>query len=137
MAMTVAIPMTTPRMVSPERSLLTRSWSTAISQPSRIEWKAMLFRAQCFDRVEARGAVRRIDAEHDAHADVEAERHRHRPGRHAGGQGGSDLGQGGGRAPGEEPRDGAQQGQDGRHGEELAPDVAARGRAGPEVADGA
>src|SRR5881275_680980 len=127
MAMTVAIPMTTPRMVSPERSLLTRSWSTAISQPSRMEWKAMLLRAQRFDRVEARGPVRRIDAEHDAHADPEAERHRHRPGRHTGGQGGGDLDQGGERAPGEEPRDAAQQGQDGRLREELAPDVAPRG----------
>src|SRR2546426_8574597 len=87
MAMTVAIPMTTPRMVSPERSLLTRSWSTAISQPSRMEWSAMLLGAQRFDRVEARRAVRGVDAEHDTHADTEAERHGHRPPRHAGGQG--------------------------------------------------
>src|SRR5437762_14343662 len=83
-AMTVAIPITTPRMVSPERSLLTRSWSTAISQPSRNEWNAMLLGAQRFDRVEARSPVGRVDPEHDPHADTEAERHRHRPGRHAG-----------------------------------------------------
>src|SRR6266702_1282506 len=127
MAMTVAIPMTTPRMVSPERSLLTRSWSTAISQPSRIEWNAMLLGAQRFDRVEARRAVRRVNAEYDPHADAESQRHRHRPGRHAGGQGGRHLDQGGERAPREQSGDAAQQGQDGRLGEELAPHVAPRG----------
>src|SRR3989454_12557307 len=93
MAMTVAIPMTTPRMVSPERSLLTRSWSPAISQPSRREWRAMLLGAQRFDRVEARRAVRGVDAEHDAHADAEAQRHGYRPRRHASGQGGRELDQ--------------------------------------------
>src|SRR5256886_5793077 len=61
MAMTVAIPMTTPRMVSPERSLLARSWSTAISQPSRMEWRVMLFRAQRVDRIEACRPVRGVD----------------------------------------------------------------------------
>src|SRR5438034_5754129 len=93
MAMTVAIPMTTPRMVSPERSLLTRSWSTAISQPSRMEWRAMLFGAQRLDRVETRRAVRGIDAEHDAHAEAEAECQGHRPPGHAGRQGGRELDQ--------------------------------------------
>src|SRR5437773_12297654 len=87
MAMTVAIPMTTPRMVSPERSLLARSWSTAISQPSRMEWRAMLFGAQRLDRIEACRPVRGVDAEHHAHADAEAERHGDRPPCHAGGQG--------------------------------------------------
>src|SRR5436190_1403383 len=37
-AMTVAMPMTTPRTVRPERSLLTRSCSNAMRQPSRTEW---------------------------------------------------------------------------------------------------
>src|SRR2546428_493107 len=101
MAITVAIPMTTPRMVSPERSLLTLSWSTAISQPSRMEWKAMLLGAQRLDRVEARRPVRGVDAEHDAYADAEAERHGHRPGGHAGGKGRCDLDQRGQRAAGE------------------------------------
>ncbi|OLC10819.1 MAG: hypothetical protein AUH41_02155 [Gemmatimonadetes bacterium 13_1_40CM_66_11] len=37
-AMTVAIPITTPSTVSAERSLLARSWSRAMRQPSRTEW---------------------------------------------------------------------------------------------------
>src|SRR5881396_1090893 len=127
MAMTVAIPMTTPRMVSPERSLLTRSWSTAISQPSRMEWRAMLLGAQRVDRVEARGPVRRVDAEHDPHTDAEAQRHGHRPGRHAGGQGRRELDQRGERAAGEEARNAAEEREDGRLREKLAPDVAPGG----------
>src|SRR5437763_5658629 len=93
-AMTVAIPITTPRMVSPERSLLTRSWSTAISQPSRNEWNAMLLGAQRFDRVEARGPVGGVDPDIDALADHEAERYRYRSGLDMGTQGGSTLVQG-------------------------------------------
>src|SRR6059036_2269565 len=126
MAMTVAIPMTTPRMVSPERSLLTRSWSIAITQPSRMEWRAMLLGAQRFDRVEARRPMRGVDAEHDAHADSQAQGHGHRPRRHAGGQGGRDLDQRGERAAGEQPGDAAEQRKDGRLRQELAPDVASR-----------
>ncbi|OLC07652.1 MAG: hypothetical protein AUH34_01010 [Gemmatimonadetes bacterium 13_1_40CM_70_12] len=38
MAITVAIPITTPSTVSPERALLARSCSRAISQPSPTEW---------------------------------------------------------------------------------------------------
>src|SRR5207253_8418273 len=91
------IPMTTRRMVSPERSLLARSWSTAISQPSRMEWRVMLFGAQRFDRIEARRPVRGVDAERYAHADAEAERDGDRPSCHAGGLGGRDLGE---RGPG-------------------------------------
>ena len=86
MAMTVAIPMTTPRIVRPERSLFARSWSTAINHPSRIECRAMLLRAQGFDRVEARGPMRGVDAEHDADAHAQAQRHRDRPGGDAGGE---------------------------------------------------
>src|SRR6266581_5578953 len=127
MAMTVAIPMTTPRMVSPERSLLTRSWSTAIRHPSRMEWRAMLLGAQRFDRVEARRAVRGVDAEHDAHTDAEAERHGHRPPRHAGGQGGSELDERSEPAAGNEPGNAAEQRQDGRLREELASNVAPGG----------
>src|SRR2546422_541514 len=105
MAMTVAIPMTTPRMVSPERSLLARSWSTAISQPSRMEWRAMLFGTPQSDRIEACRPVRGVDAEHDAHADAEAERHGDRPPCHAGGQGRRDLDERGQDAAGQETRD--------------------------------
>src|SRR6266480_4764893 len=121
MAMTVAIPMTTPRMVSPERS-----WLAAISQPSRMEWRVMLFGAQRFDRIEACRPVRGVDAEHDAHADAEAERHGDRPSCHAGGQGGRDLDERGQGAAGEETRDAAEQREDGRLREELASDVAPR-----------
>src|SRR5207244_11234354 len=93
MAMTVAIPMTTPRIVRPERSLFARSWSTAINHPSRIECRAMLLRAQGFDRVEARGPMRGVDAEHDADAHAQAQRHRDRPGGDAGGERWCDLDQ--------------------------------------------
>src|SRR5713226_8914710 len=79
MAMTVAIPMTTPRMVSPERSLLTRSWSSAINQPSRIEWRAMLLGAQRFDWVESRRPVRGVDTEYDADNHAHAQRQNHGP----------------------------------------------------------
>src|SRR5207237_834594 len=122
MAMTVAIPMTTPRMVSPERSLLARSWSTAISQPSRMEWRVMLFGAQRFDRIEACRPVRGVGAEHDA----QAERHGDRPSCHAGGQGGCDLDERGQGAAGKETRDAAEQREDSRLREELASDVAPR-----------
>src|SRR2546430_3666708 len=37
-AITVATPITTPRIVSAERSLLARSWSRAMSQPSETAW---------------------------------------------------------------------------------------------------
>src|SRR3989442_4757394 len=37
-AITVATPITTPRIVSAERSLLARSWSRAINHPSETEW---------------------------------------------------------------------------------------------------
>src|SRR2546430_3639598 len=37
-AITVATPITTPRIVSAERSLLARSWSRAMSHPSDTEW---------------------------------------------------------------------------------------------------
>src|SRR2546421_2617607 len=92
-----------------------------------MEWKAMLFGAQRFDRVEARRPVRRVHAEHDAHAHAETESHGHGPRRHAGGQGGSELDQGGERAPGEQSRDAAEQGQYGRLREELASNVAPGG----------
>src|SRR2546428_10159256 len=126
MAITVAIPMTAPRMVSPERSLVARSWSTAISQPSRMEWRVMLFGAQRVDRIEACRPVRGVDAEHDAHADAETERHGDRPSWHAGGQGGRDLDERGQGASGEETRDAAEQREHGRLREELASDVAPR-----------
>src|SRR5437667_4572274 len=40
-AITVATPMTTPRIVSAERSLLARSWSSAMSQPSETDRSLM------------------------------------------------------------------------------------------------
>src|SRR5690242_4882676 len=123
-AMTVAMPMTTPRMVSPERSLLARSWSTAMSHPSRMEWRAMLFRAERLDRVETGGPVRRVDAEDDAHADAQAQRDRHRPGGDAGGKRRRELDERGQGTAGEHPRQAAEERQDDRLRQELAPDVA-------------
>src|SRR3954471_10155589 len=68
---TVAMPITTPSTVSAERSLLARSWSSAMRHPSRTEWSFNLFLAQRFDGVEQGGAVRRVHAERDAHHDAE------------------------------------------------------------------
>src|SRR5713101_7331872 len=126
-AMTVAIPMTTPRMVSPERSLLIRSWSSAITQPSRMEWRAMLLGAQRFDRVEARRPQRGVDAEHDADDHAHAQRQDHGPQRHARRQRGGDLDQRGEGSSGEQTGAAAQHREHDRLGQELAPDVASRG----------
>src|SRR5712692_9312871 len=41
-AITVATPITTPSIVSAERSLLARSWSRAMSHPSDTEWSFTL-----------------------------------------------------------------------------------------------
>src|SRR6266566_6861358 len=78
-AITVAMPITTPRIVRPERSLLARSWSRAIRQLSRTACRAILLSAQCVDGVEAGRPDRRVGAEDDAHHDPEAERDADRP----------------------------------------------------------
>src|SRR6266446_5949488 len=84
-AMTVAIPITTPSTVSADRSLLARSWSRAMRQPSRTEWSGPghLFLAQRFDRVEPRGAMRGVDAERDPYDDAERQRNADGPRRDA------------------------------------------------------
>src|SRR5881409_3028486 len=93
-AITVATPMTTPRIVSAERSLLARSWSSAMSQPSETDCSFIVrthpasrlpnpgYRSlvpQGHDRVQPGGPHRGIDAEHDAHARAEAQGERDRP----------------------------------------------------------
>src|SRR5712664_136452 len=127
MAMTVAIPMTTPRMVSPERSLLTRSWSSAINQPSRIEWRAMLLGAQRFDWVESRRPVRGVDTEYDADREPEPQGKGDGPEGHARGEGRRGRNENRERAAGQQACDAAEERKDDRLGEELAPNVAPRG----------
>src|SRR5690606_23590299 len=96
-AITVATPITTPRMVSPARSLLARSESSAIRMPSsalRISIPpprgpvAASFLAQRGDGVEPGGAARGVDAEEHAGAGAEEQGHGHRPGGDPGGEGG-------------------------------------------------
>src|SRR5713226_7771980 len=127
MAMTVAIPMTTPRMVSPERSLFTRSWSSAINQPSRIEWRAMLLGAQRFDWVESRRPVRGVDTEYDADREPEPQGKGDGPEGHARGEGRRGRNENRERAAGQQACDSAEERKDHRLGEELAPNVAPRG----------
>src|SRR4029079_1255741 len=87
MVITVATPITTPRMVSALRSLLVRSESRAIVTPS-WRWRSTgLFLTKRGNRVEPRGAGRGIDPEHDAGSRAERERHSDRPHRHPSGQG--------------------------------------------------
>jgi hypothetical protein len=77
---TVATPITTPRMVSPERSLFVRSWSRAMSQPSVTEWsltggrRPASFGPQRRDRIQP--GARPGTAERDARR-AQAPRQRH------------------------------------------------------------
>src|SRR5262245_5005403 len=68
------MPITTPRIVSAERSLLPRSVSIAIRQISPIR---PLFTTQCLDGIESSGACRRVGPEEqaDAGSDADAEHH--------------------------------------------------------------
>src|SRR5712692_1645561 len=77
------IPMTTPSTVSAERILLPRTVSNAIdtTSPKRLTRNAIRpasFPSQRFDRIEARGPHRRIQAEKqpDERGDADAERDR-------------------------------------------------------------
>src|SRR5512134_1010319 len=94
-AITVATPITTPRMVSPARSLLARRESRAIRTPSsalRISKPpprgepGASFLAEGGDGVEPRGAAGGVDAEQHAGAGAEQQGDRHRPGGDPGGQ---------------------------------------------------
>src|SRR6185503_9385190 len=83
---TIAVmPITTPRMVSPDRSLLLRRVSSAMrtTSPARL-----LFTAECLDGIQRRGARRGVEPEEqpDAGRDADAEHHRPRlePGRQRG-----------------------------------------------------
>src|SRR3989442_12880923 len=142
-AITVATPITTPRIVSAERSLLARSWSRAINHPSETEWsftapnakpwgvgsgprrcsagsrcapsrttphspRSNSFVPQGDHGVELRGAHRRVDAEHDAHAGAEPEGDRDRPQRHPGGERRERIDDRGEARPGEQAEQAAQ-----------------------------
>src|SRR5262245_32720982 len=81
---TIAVmPMTTPRMVSPERILFVRSVSNAIQTTSRSN---PLFTAQGLDWIERRRARCRIRAEEQADAGGDADAEHDRPRLEAGGQ---------------------------------------------------
>src|SRR4051812_39605231 len=83
-AMTVVTPITTPRIVSPLRSLLARRESKAIPTPSptfRIPsvGSTRLFGAQGGDGIEPSGAGGREHAEDHAGARTQRQRHPDRP----------------------------------------------------------
>src|SRR5215207_5739327 len=91
-AITVATPITTPRIVSAERILLARSVSRASvrfwrSRSPRITGSLRSLRAHRDHRVEPRRARRRVDAEEDADAGAEGHGQRHGPGGHTGREG--------------------------------------------------
>src|ERR1043166_6210174 len=126
-AITVAMPITTPRIVRPERSLLARSWSTAISQPSATEWSAMLLVTERFDRIEARRAQGGVHAEHDAHDQPESQRQGDRPERDARRQRRGGAEERGGRRAGDQAGAASQQREGDRLRQELTSDVPAGG----------
>src|SRR4026207_2323545 len=79
---TIAVmPMTTPSTVSPERILLVRTVSNAITTTSasnailKVIRFLVALRSQCFDRSRPRGAHRRVEAEEqaDPRRDADAE----------------------------------------------------------------
>src|SRR5204863_4901959 len=94
MATMDVMPITTPSTVSPERILLTRTVSNAITitslrSPTRNA-RSRLLTAQRLDGIQPRGTVGRVKAEEEAHerGDDDAERHgpelnRRRDGRQA------------------------------------------------------
>src|SRR5688500_11942714 len=127
-AITVATPMTTPRIVSAERSLLTRSASSATAT---FCWTLSVSRTDSLrprrgDRVEARRARGRIDAEEDADAGPERDGDGDGPERDARGEwrdGGDEEREGRAR------RDAEQAPERGEHhgfGEKLSADVTRR-----------
>src|ERR1700686_3908024 len=74
-AITVATPITTPRIVRPDRSLLARSWSTAMSQAS-VTKSSFIRRTESFvphrlPRIEPGGPGGWVDPEN--HPDTRAE----------------------------------------------------------------
>src|SRR5882672_2501197 len=89
-AITVATPITTPKMVRPERSLLARSWSSAMNQASvrksRFIRHTGSFVPHRLHRIELGGPGRRIDAEHNPDARAETQGDRGRPHGHARGE---------------------------------------------------
>src|SRR5512133_2289828 len=83
---TVATPMTTPSIVSPERSLFARRLSNAmmtfssnvVYRSRRVRNMALLF-PHGVDGIEHRRTPRRIHAEDHADPRPQQQRHRHRP----------------------------------------------------------
>src|SRR5690242_11792102 len=116
------MPITTPRMVSPERSLLPRKVSSAMltTSPARL-----LFTAQRLDRIQRRRARGRIDPEEqsDAGGDADAEHHRPRLEPRRQRRDGRD-GEGG-QEPQRDADDAAEDRQRHRFGEHLRQDVGA------------
>src|SRR3954470_1184503 len=132
-AITVVTPMTTPRIVSAERSLLARRESKAIATPSPTlrmpgrESTRSLIGAEGRDRIEPGGSRGGEDAEDHAGAAAQSQRHGHRPERDAGRQ----RREGGHRRrqppAGQYALQPAQGGEHDRLDEELSPDVAPGG----------
>src|SRR5262245_13457870 len=75
------MPMTTPRMVRAERSLLPLIVSRAMRTTSPA---SDLFTAQCLDGVEPRRARGGIEPEEEAHGGGDGDAEHHGPGLHAG-----------------------------------------------------
>src|SRR4051794_22441329 len=82
-ATTTNTPSETPMIVSPARTLLARSWSSAIPTPSNAVRKrpasVMLFLPECFDGIEPRGSPGRIHAGYDADDGAKQRGHDQRP----------------------------------------------------------
>src|SRR3954464_9930704 len=124
MVMTVVTPMTTPSIVSAERSLLAPRESTAIEIPSpifRIMGKS--FGSQRGDRIEPGGPGGGEHAEGYSCAGSECQRNCNRPERDTRGQGREARDSCGKRPAAEDTLDATQGSQHHRLDEELAPNV--------------
>src|SRR5580765_7715230 len=91
MPTTAVIPMTMPRTVREERSLLTRSVDRAMrrfsSSARRPGFFSLLFMAQRLDGIQPGRAVGGVDPEDEPHQKNDHQRQGHRPETHGGGKG--------------------------------------------------
>jgi hypothetical protein len=122
-SITVATPITTPRMVRNERSLLVRRFSSATDMPRAGSRRASPTSPQRGDRIEPRGTAGRVHPEDDAGARPEQERHPHRPGRDPGGEGAHGSNQQGEDPSAQNAHDSAETGEQDGLDEKLAADV--------------
>src|SRR5262245_57933433 len=124
-AITVVTPMTTPRIVRVERSLLALIASSAMAIPSPRFWAiTRSLHPERGDGIEPGGPGRGIDPEDEAGAGAQRERDTHRPRRDPGRERGEARHPPRESPPAHDPQEPAQGGEDQRFHQELPADVA-------------